>query len=284
MVQKNCSLKGRTIVVTRPREQAQETAEAILDFGGKPYLFPTIEIQPPKDLTAVKEFFRALSAKRVDYVIVMSVNGVQHLLAVAEKLRIADDVKTNLKYAFVIAVGPRTARELENNGVRVDLVPERYTSEAILQCLQQRGVKNKTIYSPRTSEAPPELGEKLREMGNHVEEIHVYHSQLQTDKGLALEFVKSLEDGKLDAILFTSSLGVKNFMEILTSLVSEEKLKVLMKKVAIVAIGPTTAKTLTQSAIKVDIMPQEHTLIGALDALADYWDIKQKLSGHTNKV
>ncbi len=283
MVQKTCSLKGRTIVVTRPREQAQETAEAILDFGGKPYLFPTIEIQPPKDLTAVKEFFRALSAKRVDYVIVMSVNGVQHLLAVAEKLGIADDVKTNLKYAFVIAVGPRTARELENNGVRVDLVPERYTSEAIFQCLQQRGVKNKTIYIPRTSEAPPELGEKLREMGNHVEEIHVYHSQLQTDKGLALEFVKSLEDGKLDAILFTSSLGVKNFMEILTSLVSEEKLKVLMKKVAIVAIGPTTAKTLTQSAIKVDIMPQEHTLIGALDALADYWDIKQKLSGHTNK-
>ena len=275
MVQKTCSLKGRTIAVTRPRDQAQETVKTIVDCGGKPYLLPTIEIQPPKDLTRVKEFFRALRARQVDYVIVMSVNGVQHLLTIAEKLGVADEVKADLMNAFVIAVGPRTAQELEKSGVRVDLVPERYTSEGIFECLQRRGVRNKTIYIPRTSEAPPELGEKLREMGNRVEEIHVYHSQLPTDKGLASEFVKNLEDGKLDAILFTSSLGVKNFIQILTSLVSEEKLKVFMTKVAIVAIGPTTAKTLAQLAMHVDVMPQEHTLIGALTALRDYWDVKK---------
>ncbi len=246
-----------------------------MDRGGKPYLLPTIEIQPPRDLAGVKEFFRALRVRAVDYVVLMSVNGVQHLLAIAENLRIADEVKADLKDVFVIAVGPRTAQELEKNGVRVDLVPERYTSEGIFQCLQQRDVRNKTIYIPRTSEAPPELGEKLKEMGNHVEEIHVYHSQLPTDKMLALEFVKNLEEGKLDAILFTSSLGVKNFIQILTPLVSEEKLKDLMKKVVIVAIGPTTAKTLAQTALDVHVMPQEHTLIGALNALASYWEIKK---------
>jgi uroporphyrinogen III methyltransferase / synthase len=275
MAQKDCSLSGRTIVVTRPRDQAQETVKAIIECRGKPYLFPTIEIQPPRDLAVVEGFFKALRAKEADYVIFMSINGVQHVLSVAEKLGVEDEVKADLKNAFVIAVGPRTAQELEKNGVHVDLVPERYTSEAILERLQQLGLRNKTIYIPRTSEAPPELGERLREMGNRVEEIHVYHSQLPTDVGVASEFVKTLEESKLDAILFTSSLGVKNFVQILKSVISEEKLRNLMRKTVIVAIGPTTAKTLTDAALNVDVMPQEHTLNGALGALARYWNTKK---------
>ena len=272
MVQEGCSLRGRTIVVTRPRDQAEETAKAIVERGGKPYLLSTIEIHPPKNLTAVRKFFRALACREADYVIFMSVNGVQHLLAIAANLGILDEVKANLKNAFVIAVGPRTSLELEKNAVHVDLVPEKYTAEGILQCLQRRHVKDKAIYIPRTNEAPPELGEKLREMGSRVEEIHVYQSQLPNDKGLAAEFAKNLEAGKVDAIIFTSSLGVKNFIQMLKYAMSEEKLKPLIARTVVVAIGPTTAKTLTEAAIRVDVMPQEHTLNGAFNALASYWN------------
>jgi uroporphyrinogen III methyltransferase/synthase len=270
MVREDRPLRGRTIVVTRPRDQAEETVKAIVERGGKPYLLSTIEIQPPKNVTAVKKFFQALACKEADYVIFMSVNGVQHLLAIAENLGMVDEVKANLKNAVVIAVGPRTAQELERSSVRVDLVPEKYTSEGILLCLQQLHIKDKAIYIPRTSEAPPELGGKLRKMGNRVEEIHVYQSQLPSDTGLAAEFARNLEAGKLDAILFTSSLGVKNFIQMLKHAISEEKLKALIARTVVVAIGPTTAKTLAEAAIRVDVMPQEHTLNGALSALASY--------------
>ncbi len=276
MVQKGQPLKGRTIVVTRPRDQAAETMKAIEARGWKPYLLPAIEIQAPTDLSGVKPFFQALASKRADYVILMSVNGVKHLLAIAENMGILGEVKRNLRTTVVMAVGPKTAQELENNGVRVDIIPDRYTSEGILQCLQQNHVKGKTIFIPRTNEAPPELAEELRQMGNRVEDIYVYHSQLPSDKALAKKFVNDLTGKKIGAILFTSALGVRNFFELLKPMISQKKLKDLIEtETTIAAIGPITAKALTEMGLKVDVMPQTHTVNETLNALADFWSRKK---------
>jgi uroporphyrinogen-III synthase len=277
MVQENQTLKGKTIAVTRPREQAKETVRAIEERGGKPYLFPTIEIRGQRDMSAAKAFFTALSSGMVDYVVLMSVNGVQHLLEAAERLGVKDEVKTNLKDTMKIAVGPKTAQEMEKNGISVDLIPEKYTSEGILQCLQQQHAKGKTIYIPRTSEAPPELAEKLRAMGNEVKEVYVYKSQIPSNRGrLAQKFVKNLSNDGIDAIIFTSSLGVKNFFMMLKQVISERKLKSLIEeKIIVVAIGPTTSKALAENGIKVDVMPENHTFNEALDALGSYWTAKK---------
>jgi len=274
MVQKNIPLKGRTIAVTRSREQAEETANAIEALGGKPYLFPTIEITSARDLSATKNFLDALANRKADYVILMSVNGVQHLLTAAETLGKADELKKGLKDAVVIAVGPKTALEMEKNGMRVDVIPERFTSDGILRCLEQRHAKGKTIYIPRTSAAPPELAEKLRERGNRVEEVYVYQSRLPKDRVLAERFAKDLENREIDAIIFTSSLGARNFLEILTQILHAKKLKDLIQNgTVVVAIGPTTAKTLTEVDLKVDVMPEKHTLDHALEALVNYWKV-----------
>lgn len=272
MVQENCPLKGRTIVITRPREQAAETVKAIEALGGKAYSFPTIEIARSVDTSIVKPFLEALANNKVDYVILMSVNGVKHLLDIIENLGVADEFKKNLKKTVMIAVGPKTAQELEKNGIHVDLIPEKYTSEGIRQCLQQRHAKDKTIFIPRTSEAPPELAEQLRRMGNHVDEIYVYQSQLPHNRPLTAKFIKDLKNKRVNAILFTSALGAKNFFEILKQILSEEKLKVLIQeRTTIVAIGPTTAKSLREVGIKVDVMPEKHTLDEALNTLVNYW-------------
>ena len=109
-------------------------------------------------------------------------------------------------------------------------------------------------------------------MGSKVEEVYVYRSQVPNDKGLAQKFVKDLANDKIDAIIFTSSLGVKNFFKILQHIISEGKLKSLIeKKMVIVAIGPTTSRTLTEAGVKVDVMPKKYTLDEVLDALGGYW-------------
>jgi uroporphyrinogen-III synthase len=273
MVQEDQALKGRTVAVTRPREQAEDSVKAIKERGGKGYLLPTIEIRETIDLSATKAFFDALASKKVDYVILMSVNGVRYLLNAAQTLRIRDQLKTCLKETVTMAVGPKTADEMEAHGIRVDLVPAKYTSGGILECFQERCVTGKLIYIPRTSEAPPELAMKLREMGNQVEEVYVYKSQLPSDRGLAEKFVKDLSVGKIDAIVFSSSLGVKNFLEMLKDVVCEEKLLGLItQKSTVVAIGPTTAKTLAEAGLEVDVMPEKHVFDEALNALARYWN------------
>jgi len=275
MVQEGQTLKGRTVAVTRPREQAEDSVREIEERGGKAYLIPTIEIRETRDMSATKAFFEALANKEVNFVIWMSVNGVRYLLNAAATLGIESKLKAFLKDTMTMAVGPKTASEMEAHGIRVNLVPEKYTSDGILKCFQERCVTGKSIYIPRTSEAPPDLTAKLREMGNQVREVYVYQSQLPSDRGLAEKFVKDLEAGKIDAIVFSSSLGVKNFREMLKDVVSKEKLLGLItQKCTIVAIGPTTAKTLAETGLDAKVMPEKHVFDEALNALARYWNVK----------
>jgi len=273
MVQEAVTLKGRTIAVTRPRGQAEETGKMIAKKGGKPYFIPTIEIKGPRDLSATKKFIDALTRDEVDYVIFMSINGVRYLLSAAESLRLKDQLKKRLEKTATLAVGPKTAQELRKNQIQVDLIPARYTSEGIIESLQQHGVSGKSIWIPRTSQAPPALAERLRKMHNNVQEVYVYESRLPVDPDLTAQFLQDLVGGQIHAIIFSSSLGVKNLFRMLAEQVSTEKLReIIHNKLTIVAIGPTTAETLAKMGLKVDVMPEKHLFEEALNALAQYWN------------
>jgi len=272
MVQEALTLKGRTIAITRPRDQAEEAGKMIEKKGGKPYFVPTIEIKAPSDLSAIKKFLDALVRSEVDYVIFMSVNGFRYLLSAAEGLGLKAQLKECLARTTMVAVGPKTAQELKNHQIHVDLIPEKYTSEGIIQSLQQRGISGKSIYIPRTSEAPPALARRLREIGGKVQEVYVYESRLPIDNNLKESFFQDLIGGRIHAIVFSSSLGVKNLFQMLTEQVSLEKLRDIMNsRLTIVAIGPTTAETLAEMGLRVDVMPEKHLFEEALSALAFHW-------------
>jgi uroporphyrinogen-III synthase len=75
-------------------------------------------------------------------------------------------LKEGLGKAFVIAVGPRTAQVLEDYHVHVSLVPLKYSSEGLIECLQGRKASGKKIRIPRTTGATPTLTEKLKGNGH----------------------------------------------------------------------------------------------------------------------
>lgn len=275
MVQEERKLNGKTIAITRPREQMEEAAKLIVEKGGKPYFIPTIEIKGTSNLSAIKNFVNALCEKKVDYVIFMSVNGVQHLLAAAASLGLEKQLKTCLNTVATMAVGPKTAEALKKNQIHVSLVPEKYTSDGILQALQEQGISGKAIYIPRTGQAPPELAEKLRQMGNRVTEIYVYESKLPSDRELIVKFLTDLSERRIDAIIFSSSLGARNLIEMLKANIPTKKIiRLINTKTTVVAIGPTTAKTLADMELNVAVMPEKHLFEEALDALAAYWRSK----------
>lgn len=273
MVQ-GCILKGRIIVVTRPREQAEETGKLITEKGGEPYFFPTIEIKSSSLSTEIEKFIEALEKGKVDYVIFMSVNGVKYLFEAAEKLGQLNHFKKLLAKTAIVAVGPKTAQELDKHQIRVDMIPHAYTSDAIIASLQQRGVSGREIWIPRTKQASPSMAEKLQALGGSVHEVYVYESQLPEDKAAAAHFLQDLVGGKLHAIIFSSSLSVKNLFSMLAPHVSAEKLRELLKKVTIVAIGPKTADKLAELGLNVDVMPETYLLEEALNALVQHWNNK----------
>jgi uroporphyrinogen-III synthase len=272
MVQGAQTLKGRTVAVTRPCGQAGEVADLIEKMGGKPCYVPTIEIKAPSDLSPIKQFIDELAAGEVDYVVFMSVNGVRYLLSAAEDLGMQNKVKTGLEKTAIMAVGPRTAQELETSQIHVSIVPAKYTSEGVLESFQQLDVSGKRIRIPRTAAASPVLTEKLAGMGASVKEVYVYESVVPTDKDVTESFFRDLTAGKIHAVVFGSSLCVKNLFQMLSEQAPAERLRDLLNEgVTVVAIGPVTAETLRKMGVKVDVMPEAHLFEDALDALARYW-------------
>ena len=193
MVQKTPSLKGKTVAITRPAGQAEEAGKLIEEKGGVPYYIPAIEIKGLSNFAPVKKFIAELLKGQIDYVILMSTNGVKYLLSAAENLKQTSQLKEGLAKTFVIAVGPRTAEALEEEyHVQVDLVPVKYSSEGLIECFKSKEISGKKIRIPRTSNATPTLTDKLKEMGADVEEIYVYESGLPVDEKLKDKFYEDL--------------------------------------------------------------------------------------------
>jgi len=260
------------VAITRAEEQAKETADLIESMGGRPYIIPLLDFDMPEDLSQVRSFFEALQSGEVGYVIFMSVNAVRFLLREAEVLGLAVNLCRDLKKATVVAVGPRTAEELAKHGIRVDLVPDEYSSQGITRTLKSRGVRGKRIFVLRARGASPILRSELERAGALVKEIYVYEPRVPTDSNRAKAFVEELTSGRIDAIVFGSAQSVKNFIQVVEALLGPEGLREALDRSVIVAIGPETAKALRESGLRVDVIPRTYTFREALEALARYFD------------
>ena len=272
MVQTTHTLKGKTVALTRPIGQAEEAGQLIQAKNGVPYYIPAIEIKPFNNSEPVKHFINELQTGIVDYVILMSTNGVKHLFEAAQNINQTSALQDGLTKSCIIGVGPRTAQELNAYGVHVDIVPEKYSSEGLLEILTTKEIAGKVIRIPRTTNAAPTLKNQLTDMGADIQEIYVYESGLPIDEELKNKFYEDLTNGHINAILFGSGLSAKNIFKILTEKTSIDQLRTLLaEKVTIVAIGPTTAQALNELNIKVDVIPKDYLFEEALSALAEYW-------------
>ena len=93
MVQKAPSLKGKTIALTRPAGQAEEAGKLIKEKDGVPYYIPAIEIKGLSNFAPIKKFITELCKGQVDFVILMSTNGVKYLFEAADTLKLTSQLK-----------------------------------------------------------------------------------------------------------------------------------------------------------------------------------------------
>jgi uroporphyrinogen-III synthase len=246
-------LTGKRILVTRPRPQAAELCDKLAALGAQPILFPTIEIAPLADYSALDCAIASL--KNYHWIIFTSVNGVN---AFWKRLELSNlpSPTPNLKIA---AIGPATARALQQNGVRAELIPDEYVAEAILEKIGD--VKDKWILLPRADIAREALAVELFNRGGIVHEIAAYRTlpAIPDARGLT-----ELRRG-VDAITFTSSSTVRNFV----ALVGQSSIDDLQS--AIACIGPITAQTAREVGLRVDVMAREYTMDGLVAALEDYF-------------
>lgn len=261
------SLEGKVIAITRPERQAPELAKLVSKLGGKPYVVPTVEIKPPRNRRSITRLINKILDEQIDFVIFMSINGVAGLIESSENLELKANFLEKLDRATIVAVGPKTRKEFEKHGVKVDIVPLRYSSEGIAESLKKLNIKGKTVAIPRSSKSSKYLTQELEKLGANVLEVPIYECTLPTDRSKVLAFINDLLKGKIDVLTFTSSFTARNLFTIASEYAMIDEFRESLAKPIIAAIGSTTQRALEELGVKVDVVPKDYTIEAMMDAV-----------------
>ena len=256
-------LLGRSVVVTRAREQASGLAARLAELGAEVIQFPTIDIKPLDDSAEVDAAVRGL--KGYDWLIFTSANGVKCFWDRLEAQGLDARALASLQVA---AIGPATAQAVRAHGVAPDFVPEAYIAESVAKGLIEKGVDGKKVLLPRAREAREVLPEELRKAGADVRVLPVYETVPAAAR--RDDVLQRLEAGTLDVVTFGSSSTVDNFFAQIPADVVKAQPE--GKRVKLASIGPVTTKTLAKHGFACDIQPDDFNIPELVKALVAYYE------------
>ncbi len=252
-------LFGKTILVTRAREQASDLRKMLENLGARCVEFPTIAIVPPASWEALDTALESLD--QYDWVVFTSVNGVKFFM---ERLWTSGRDVRALAGTRLAAIGPKTAESLEQRGLRLDVVPKEYRAESLLEALGEKAVHGRRFLLPRAAQARDVLPQTLRRWGAHVDVVPAYET-VPAAEGVD-EVTAMLERGDIHVVTFTASSTVTFFVQALGNRHAAE----LLKKTTVACIGPITADTARSFGITPNVVAEEYTMDGLVRALASH--------------
>lgn len=252
-------LFGKRVLVTRSREQASVLSEKLENLGAEAWEYPTIKIKEPDDLAALDAAVARAGA--YNWIIFTSVNGVN---AFFQRLRAQQLDIRSLGAAKICAIGPKTAQALEERGLLVDVMPEVFRAEAVIEALKDRITPGDRVLLPRADLARQVLVDSLQQLGAQVDEVIAYQTMLAdaADTELLLE---KLQAGEIHVLTFTSSSTVTNFLKLLGDH------RHLLQGITVACIGPVTAQTAEKHGLHVDVCAEQYTIDGLVAAIQAYF-------------
>ena len=245
-------LFGKTVLVTRPREQAGPMVDRLRELGAQVLLQPTIEITEPTDWTPVDRAIDSLN--QYDLVTFSSRNGVRYFL---ERLESRGGDARRFGAAKIAAIGPATAQALTEWKLHADVVPTEYRAEALAEMLSA-GAAGKRMLLLRANRGREVLGESLREAGAMVDEVVVYESH--DLEAAEPEVVEALQSGSVDWVTATSPSIARATARLFGDRSAWPNAK-------IVAISPLTAEALGEAGMSAKAIAETATADGVIDAV-----------------
>jgi uroporphyrinogen III methyltransferase/synthase len=243
-------LFGKRVLVTRARESANAFADRLWEIGAEPVLAPTIAIGPPDVPEPARHAIASLDQRA--WVVFTSQNGVDACFAL---LREDGGDARRFGRAQVAAIGPKTAERLRHYGIRADIVPSSYVAEDIAAGLLENTAPGDRILVFGAQEMRDVLPQTLRAAGRDVEVVAGYKTSFVDDATLATAAEET------DVWTFTSASTVQAFVANVPGAAD------LAQERTVACIGPVTAQAAREAGLTPDVVADEYTVDGLIDAL-----------------
>ena len=216
------------VAVTRLQEKEENTVELFEKYNIEAITVPTIRSRPPQDPASLDLLVRMVSEQGIDLLIFTSSLGVSKFF---EK---CDSVSSD---TTILSVGPKTAQKVNEFGYPSEVL-ESFSSDKFAEYLKDRA-QGKVIGIARAGVPNPELVVDLESLGATVVEGVCYELESAPN-----ELKRMIAAHKIDAVVITST---KSFLS--AGLENTDVSGVVM-----VAIGPKTAKGMTDAGVDPDVV------------------------------
>lgn len=246
-------LFGKRIVVTRTREQAGDLSKRLRDLGADVIELPTIRIELPEDREGFAE--GVTHSHEYDWLVFTSPNGVEKFFdaffATYEDAR-------SLGNPRIAAIGPSTAAKIREYRIGVDLLPEKFVAEGLIEAFREINVENQTVLWVKAAESRDVIYEGLMKLGAIVDECVAYRTLPEKEDYTGAQ-ARFIEHGA-DLVTFTSSSTVEHFFAL--DLPWPENCETA-------SIGPITSATLEGLAHRPSVEAVQHDIPGLVRAIRE---------------
>jgi uroporphyrinogen-III synthase len=231
------------VVVTRAEAADGPLSSQLRSLGVKVLLWPAIEVTP-SDSSGLDAAVARIG--EFDWIVFASRQAV---LPVLERL------PAQPGELHVAAVGQATAQVLRQRGWRVDLVPDDPNAGALVAAFTSLVKPNLRVLFPASSRALPTIAKGLAQLGAQVTQVEAYRTEAASlDLNECRDWIGR---GEIGAVTFASPSAVVELERAL----GKEDFDKLLTTAAAVAIGPTTARVLTELG-RTPVMAESATLRG----------------------
>lgn len=241
-------LFGENIVLTREVKNVHSTKEKFHRLGANVITLPMIETV---ELETQREIFDNIN--NYDYIFFTSVNGVNYFFKQFLKSFDIRDFK-NIKFC---ALGIKTKKAIENFGIKVDIMPEKYAGEDGVKALEKVLKKTDKLLVPRAKMGRPEIIDSLKDLAEITE------TQIYDTKSLSAEIEETLEEYERYSLVFTSASTFNNFYK---GIKGKNR---IFSRAKIISIGPITSTAIKKAGLNVDIEAKEYTIEGIIEGILE---------------
>jgi len=229
----------KTVLVTRPKDQAASFVKKLEEYGLNSIVFPTIEIRPVSG-------WKVPDLSLFDGLFFTSPNSVTFFMK--QLLRDSPEELKNLQKLKVWAVGKTTSADLAEHGVTTQPIPKIADAVTLMEEIDSTTIAGHTFLFLRGSLSLGTIPEVIKKRGGQCVELTVYEN-LAPSLEESAKIKSLLEQGELSCLSFTSPSTAINFFEAMGT-------TALPSGVQIAAIGTTTANALKKLGVKVDVIPE----------------------------
>ncbi|MBF0557424.1 MAG: uroporphyrinogen-III C-methyltransferase [Nitrospirae bacterium] len=266
----NKPLFGHRVLITREYTQDYAPLE---ELGAEIFEFPTIKTIQPDNFDSLDAAIDKIGT--YNWLIFTSANGFKFFM---QRFLAKDRDIRDLKGIRLCAIGTKTSVALRDYGLKVDLVPEAFNSEGLIEAFLKKGGKGRRakdhdltgirMLLPRAEFARETFPQKVLDLGGEIDTPVAYRTIKPEKHGKRLK--RFLQEGRISIATFTSAATFNNFLEMMG-----EDAMGLLQAATIAAIGPVTERAINKAGLKVSIMPREATIKAMADAIIE-WATKER--------